>query len=95
MSLKSVRGAAVAVAGAAIALSLLPSVGVAQEPVTFRIGITQAPSDTGLNPYLATLGADYTLFADVYDLLIEFGPNFEPAPGLAEDWDGVHRFASK
>jgi peptide/nickel transport system substrate-binding protein len=85
--MKSVRGPAAAVAAAAIALSSLPSVGVAQDPVTFRIGITQAPSDTGLNPYLATLGADYTLFADMYDLLIEFGPNLEPAPGLAESWD--------
>ena len=59
----------------------------AQDPVTFRIGITQSPSETGLNPYLAVLAADYTLFTDQYDLLVEFGPDLKSAPGLAESWD--------
>jgi peptide/nickel transport system substrate-binding protein len=77
----------------AVAASALLATGVlhvpvgAQDPVTFRIGITQAPSDTGLNPYLAVIAADYDLFADQYDLLVEFGPDFGPVPGLAESWE--------
>ena len=27
------------------------------------------------------------MMPDIYDLLIEFGPNLEPAPGLAEKWE--------
>ncbi|MET0773143.1 MAG: ABC transporter substrate-binding protein [Candidatus Limnocylindrales bacterium] len=74
-------------AGVVLAASLATSPVTAQDPVTFRIGITQAPSETGLNPYLALLGADYTLYTDMYDLLVEYGPELEPAPGLAESWD--------
>src|SRR5262245_24892469 len=73
-------------AGVVMASSLAGATASAQDPVTFRIGITQAPSETGLNPYLAVLGADYTLYTDQYDLLVEFGPELEPAPGLAESW---------
>jgi peptide/nickel transport system substrate-binding protein len=74
-------------ASAVIAVGVLGNGASAQEPVVFRLGITQAASETGLNPYLATLAADYQLFADVYDLLIEFGPELEPAAGLAQTWD--------
>lgn len=73
-------------AGVVLATSLTTGTAIAQDPVTFRVGITQAPSETGLNPYLALLAADYTLYTDMYDLLVEFGPELEPAPGLAESW---------
>lgn len=73
-------------AGAILATSLVGGTASAQDPETFRIGITQAPSETGLNPYQAVLAADYTLYTDQYDLLVEFGPRLEPSPGLAESW---------
>jgi peptide/nickel transport system substrate-binding protein len=73
--------------GVALAGTLVAGPTAAQEPVTFRVGITQAPSETGLNPYLAVIAADYTLYTDMYDLLVEFGPSLEPAPGLAKSWD--------
>jgi peptide/nickel transport system substrate-binding protein len=75
------------VPGVLLAVSLIGGTAAAQDPVAFRIGITQAPSETGLNPYLAVLAADYTLYTDQYDLLVEFGPDLAPAPGLAESWD--------
>src|SRR5262245_771242 len=80
------RMLAVAASGLLTA-GLLGVPAAAQEPVTFRIGFTQAPSETGLNPYLAVLAADYDLYTDQYDLLVEFGPDFEPVPGLAESWE--------
>ena len=55
--------------------------------MTFRIGITQAPSATGLNPYLAVKASDYYLISDMYDQLTELSPNLDAAPGLAESWD--------
>jgi peptide/nickel transport system substrate-binding protein len=59
----------------------------AADPVIMRIGIGEQPSATGLNPFLALLATDYELIVDRYDLLIEFGPNLEPAAGLAQSWD--------
>lgn len=79
-----------ALAALSAATIMLGAAGIgasAQDPIVFRIGITQAPTDTGLNPYVGTGGMDYTLYADMYDLLVEFGPNLEPAPGLAQSWD--------
>ncbi|MCY7419550.1 MAG: peptide ABC transporter substrate-binding protein [Chloroflexi bacterium] len=81
------RGLVAIAASGALMVGALAVPTSAQDPVTFRIGITQAPSDTALNPYLAVLAADYALFTDQYDLLVEFGPNLEPAPGLAQSWD--------
>ncbi|MBX3029429.1 MAG: ABC transporter substrate-binding protein [Chloroflexi bacterium] len=85
----------VALAGGILAVGGLAGTASAQDPVTFRVGVTQAPSDTGLNPYLAVLASDYVLFTDQYDLLVAFGPELEPAPGLAESWeisdDGLER----
>jgi peptide/nickel transport system substrate-binding protein len=65
---------------------MLPASVAAAEPI-LRIGVTQTATDTGLNPFLATAGADYRLITDIYDLLIEFGPDLKPAPGLAESWE--------
>jgi peptide/nickel transport system substrate-binding protein len=76
---------AAAIGGALIVPSLATSVG-AQDPITFRVGLTESPSPTAMNPYLAVIAEDYLLFGDQYDLLVGFGPNLEPAPGLAESW---------
>ena len=59
----------------------------AQDPTTFRIGMTQSPLRAELNPFRTTSEAGYALLSDRYDLLIEFGPDLEPVPGLAESWD--------
>ncbi len=59
----------------------------AADTVTLRIGIDQKASGHGLNPFRALLGQDWLMFADVYDLLVDFGPNLEPEPGLAESWE--------
>ena len=80
------RGLAAAAGGVLMVAGLAGPVS-AQDPVTFRIGITQAPSATGLNPYLATESSDYYLISDMYDQLIELSPSLEPAPGLATSWD--------
>ena len=81
------RGLAVAAAGGLLMTTGLIGSVSAQDPVTFRVGITQAPSATGLNPYLATKSSDYYLISDMYDQLTELSPNLEPAPGLAQSWD--------
>ncbi len=77
----------VGLAGVVLAVGGLAGTAGAQDPVTFRVGITEAPSQTALNPYLALLAEDYLLFADQYDLLVGFGADLEPAPGLAESWE--------
>jgi peptide/nickel transport system substrate-binding protein len=59
---------------------------VAQGSKTLRIGVTQTATALGLNPFQATASMDYQLIADVYDLLIEFGTDLSPQPGLAESW---------
>ena len=81
------RGLVAAAAGGVLMTTGLIGSVSAQDPVTFRIGITQAPSATGLNPYLATESSDYYLISDMYDQLIELSPSLEPAPGLAQSWD--------
>ncbi len=73
----------------AVLLALAPAAhpAAAADPVTMRIGIDQKASGHGLNPFRALLGQDWLMFADVYDLLVEFGPNLEPVPGIAESWE--------
>lgn len=74
----------------ACAMSILASIvaipAAAQDPVTFRVAITQSPLRAELNPFRTTSEIGYALFSDRYDLLIEFGPELEPVPGLAETW---------
>ena len=57
------RGLVAAAAGGVLMTTGLIGSVSAQDPVTFRIGITQAPSATGLNPYLATASSDYYLIS--------------------------------
>lgn len=69
---------------------LLPFVAqpvAAQGDKTLRIGVTQTATTHGLNPFQSTASMDYLLIADVYDLLIEFGNDLSPQPGLAESWE--------
>ncbi len=75
------------VVGSALMATALGTTVSAQDPVTFRVGITESPSPTAMNPYLAVIAEDYLLFADQYDLLVGFGENVEAVPGLAESWD--------
>jgi len=75
------------VVGSALLATSLGTTASAQDPVTFRVGITESPSPTAMNPYLAVIAEDYLLFADQYDLLVGFGENVEAVPGLAESWD--------
>src|SRR4029079_13987468 len=46
-------------AGVVLASSLAGGAVSAQDPVTFRVGITEKPSQTALNPYLAVIAEDY------------------------------------
>src|SRR4051794_2074456 len=39
-----------------------------------------------LNPFESVTVADFEVFTLNYDLLVNFGPNIEPAPGFAESW---------
>jgi peptide/nickel transport system substrate-binding protein len=84
---RSVAGVAMAVCALAGGMAAASDPVVAQEPVTLRIGQGELATRTGINPFLANLGPDYRLLTDVYDLLVEFGPDLEPAPGLAESWE--------
>lgn len=63
------------------------SLAVEGEGIVFRIGVTQGARPVELNPFRTTSGMGYSLIADRYDLLIGFGENLEPAPGLAESWE--------
>lgn len=73
----------------AMPAAAMPSAAVAVEgqPVTFRIGVTQGARPIELNPFRTTSSMAYSLIADRYDLLIEFGEDLSPAPGLAESWE--------
>jgi peptide/nickel transport system substrate-binding protein len=57
------------------------------EPIVLRLGVTQSARPPELNPFLTTSGMGYVLIADRYDLLVSFGPDLTPAPGLAETWE--------
>jgi peptide/nickel transport system substrate-binding protein len=72
---------------AALLLPLVAQPVAAQDEKTLRIGVTQTATALGLNPFQATASMDYVLMADVYDLLISFGTDLSPQPGLAESWD--------
>ncbi|MBA2381527.1 MAG: ABC transporter substrate-binding protein [Chloroflexi bacterium] len=39
-----------------------------------------------LNPFNSVVVADFEVFTLNYDLLVNFGPDIEPAPGFAESW---------
>jgi peptide/nickel transport system substrate-binding protein len=77
-----------------LALSLLlpaAAPAAAADPVVLRVGTTQDLDAT--NPYQTALVVGYEAFQLSYNLLTDFGPNLEPAPGFADSWtrdaDGV------
>ncbi|MBA2487745.1 MAG: hypothetical protein H0V36_00280, partial [Chloroflexi bacterium] len=61
-----------------------PAAAAEGDSVTFRLGITQKVRPPELSPFRVTSSAGYGLIADMYDLLVEFGEDLSPAPGLAE-----------
>jgi hypothetical protein len=54
----------------------------AADPVVLRVGTVQ--SLDSINPYLTEYYIGYEIFALNYDLLVDYGPNMEPAPGYAQ-----------
>lgn len=40
-----------------------------------------------LNPFNSILVVDFEVYTLNYDLLVNFGPDLEPSPGFADDWD--------
>lgn len=57
----------------------------AADPLVLRAGTTQ-DLDT-LNPYATALVVGYEAYLLSYNMLVDFGPNLEPAPGFAESWE--------
>ena len=88
-----VKGARPVAASLLAASLLLPAAGpvAAADPVVLRAGTTQDLDAS--NPYQTALVVGYEAFQLTYNLLTDFGPNLEPAPGYAESWtrdaDGV------
>jgi peptide/nickel transport system substrate-binding protein len=71
-----------------LALStILPAASVAgaQEDLILRVGTDQDLQV--LNPFNSVVVADFEVFTLNYDLLVNFGPNLEPAPGFADTWE--------
>ena len=62
-----------------------PALGADDEPLVLRAGTDQDLQV--LNPWLSTLVVDYEVYTLNYDLLVGFGPNLEPAPGFADEWE--------
>lgn len=75
-------------ASAALALgALLPGAvapAAAADPVVLTVGTTQDLDTT--NPYGTVQVVGYEVFGLTYNLLTDFGPNAEPAPGFADSW---------
>lgn len=80
--------AARALAALALALStVVPGAGVAgaaEGDLILRTGTDQDLQV--LNPWNSVVVADFEVYTLNYDLLVNFGPNLEPAPGFAESW---------
>ena len=62
-----------------------PALGADDEPLVLRAGTDQDLQV--LNPWLSTLVVDYEVYTLNYDLLVGFGPNLEPVPGFADEWE--------
>jgi peptide/nickel transport system substrate-binding protein len=56
----------------------------AADPLVLRAGTDQDLQV--LNPFNSILVVDFEVFTLNYDLLVNFGPDLEPAPGFAESW---------
>jgi peptide/nickel transport system substrate-binding protein len=75
----------------AVSALLLASIGpagspaMAADPPVLRVGTTQDLDS--LNPYATLLVVGYEAFQLSYNLLVDFGPDLEPAPGFADTWE--------
>ena len=75
-------------AAAALALATLAPAAVptgAADPLILKVGTDQDLQV--LNPWSSILVVDWEVYTLNYDLLVNFGPSIEPAPGFADDWD--------
>ena len=71
-----------------LAFGLLAPAGApvaAADPVIIRVGTVQDLDS--LNPYATALVVGYEAYELSYDLLVQFGPDIQPAPGFAESWE--------
>lgn len=84
-SIRARLAAAAATAGLLLG-GLAPSVApaVAADPLVLRAGTDQDLQV--LNPFNSILVVDFEVFTLNYDLLVNFGPDLEPAPGFADQW---------
>src|SRR3989337_1522734 len=57
---------------------------VAADPLQIKAGTDQDLQV--LNPFNSILVVDFEVFTLNYDLLVNFGPDLEPAPGFADSW---------
>jgi peptide/nickel transport system substrate-binding protein len=81
------RAARMLSAGALVIATMLPAAAptAAADPVVLRVGTTQDLDS--LNPYATLLVVGYEAFQLNYNLLVDFGPDLEPAPGFADTWE--------
>jgi peptide/nickel transport system substrate-binding protein len=56
-----------------------------QQPITLRVGWTGEPDS--MNPFVAVSTEYYEIMLLTHNVLIEFGRELEPIPGLAEKWE--------
>jgi peptide/nickel transport system substrate-binding protein len=84
-SIRARLAAAAATVGLILA-GLTPSFApvAAADPLVLRAGTDQDLQV--LNPFNSIVVADFEVFTLNYDLLVNFGPDIEPAPGFADTW---------
>jgi peptide/nickel transport system substrate-binding protein len=78
-------------ARAMVAIGLIITTALPRASVSAAAGdlVLRAGTDQDLqvlNPFESVLVADFEVFTLNYDLLVNFGPDIEPAPGFAESW---------
>jgi peptide/nickel transport system substrate-binding protein len=70
---------------AVLLLPMMAAPAKAADPLVLRVGTTQDLDS--LNPYTTILVSGYEVFQLTYNLLVDFGPNLEPVPGFADEWE--------
>jgi peptide/nickel transport system substrate-binding protein len=74
-----------AAASPAVAAASQPSAGA---PVRGGSAVTELDSDTkNLDPLLSSLAVDRQVYYQMYDSLVQVGPDLKIAPDLADSWD--------
>ena len=74
--------AAIALVASSVGPAATPA--AAADPVVLRVGTTQDLDS--LNPYATLLVVGYEAFQLNFNLLVDFGPDLQPAPGFADTW---------